>query len=77
MKREEAISLLRELRANFDSVESTICVLLKNEERTSFWELKLEWVPKKDEKEALLNLAAKHNLEITFENGQTIFRRAK
>ena len=77
MKREEAISLLKELKANFNSVESTICVLLKDEERKGFWELQIEWVPQTDEKKALLKLAAKHNLEITFKNDQTIFRRSK
>ena len=77
MKREEAISLLKELKANFNSVESTICVLLKNEERTGFWELQIEWVPQTDEKKSLLNLAARHNLEITFKNGQTVFSRSK
>jgi hypothetical protein len=77
LKRKEAISLLRELKANFDSVESTICVLLKNEEMKGFWELQIEWVPQTEEKMALLDLASKHNVEITFKNGQTIFRRSK
>jgi hypothetical protein len=71
LKREEAISLLKELKANYESVESTVCVLLKNEEKTGLWELQIEWVPNRDEKKALLNLASKHSLELTFKNDQT------
>ena len=77
MNRGEAISLLRELIANFESVESTVCVLLKNEEKKDFWELQIEWIPQTDEKKALLSLAAKHNLEVTFKIGHTILRRSK
>jgi hypothetical protein len=77
LKREEAISLLRELEANFESVESTIYVLLRKEEKKDFWELQIEWTPQTDEKKALLNLAAKHNIEVTFKNGQTVFRKSK
>ena len=77
MNREEALALLKELKATFDTVECTEFVLLKNDERKGHWELLIEWLPQPNEKLTLLSLAAKYNLEVSFKNGQTSFRKSK
>ncbi len=69
LKREEAVKLLSELRATFDSVESTVSVLLKNERGR--WDLQIQWTPSPEEKLELQKLASKNGLTVTFENGQT------
>ena len=77
MNREEALALLKELKATFDTVESTEFILLKNDERKEHWELQIEWLPQPNEKLTLLSLSAKYNLEVSFKNGQTSFRKSK
>ena len=77
MNREEALALLKELKATFDTVESTEFVLLKNDERKGHWELHIEWLPQPNEKLTLLSLSAKYNLEVSFKNGQTSFHKSK
>jgi len=77
LKREEAVALLKELKATFDTMESTEFVLLKNDESKGHWELRIEWLPQPNEKLTLLSLAAKYNLEVSFKNGQTSFRKSK
>ncbi len=69
MKREEAVKLLSELRATFDSVESAVSVLLKNEKGR--WNLQIQWTPSPEEKLELQKLASKHGLTVIFENDQT------
>ena len=77
MRRDQALLLLKELKAEFHSVESTNYVLLKNEERVGFWELKIQWRPQAEDKTKLQSFTAKHNLELVFSDGHIIFRRSK
>ena len=77
MDRGEAISLLKELRATFRTLESTPYVLLKNPEKAGFWELHISWVPDQQEKQKLVNLTNHHWLDIVFKDDQTVFRRSK
>ena len=77
MRRDEALSLLKDLKATFGSIESTNYVLLKNEERAGFWELKIQWTPQPEEKTKLHMLLGKHSLEVFFSDGYTSFRRTK
>ena len=76
MKRSEALALLKELRANFTSIEPTQFVLLRNPEKKGFWELDIMWVPGKQEKEKLFKLAKIHRLDLTFKDGKTTLRRS-
>ena len=69
LDREEAVKLLKEVKANFDSVESTVGVLLKNERGR--WDLEIKWTPTAEEKVVLKKFASKHGLTVTFENSQT------
>lgn len=73
MNREEAVGLLKKLRANFDSMESTVSVLLKSERGR--WDLQIKWAPSPEEKSALQKLASKHGLIVTFVDGQTKFSK--
>jgi len=77
LKRGEALILLKELESTFETLKSTKWVLLKNDEREGLWELHIEWIPQTNEELLLLDLSKKHNLEISFEDGQTKFRRSK
>ena len=73
MKREEAVSLLKELKADFDSIESTVGVLLKNEKGR--WDLQIQWTPSPTEKVDLQKLASKNGLTVTFEKDQIRFSK--
>ncbi len=75
MDREEAVRLLKELKANFESVESTVNILLKNERGR--WDLQIQWTPTLVEKLELKKLASKHGLTVTFEKGQTKFSKSQ
>jgi len=77
LRRDQALLLLKELKAEFHSIESTNYVLLKNEERVGFWELRIQWNPQPEEKTKLPKLLGKHNLEALFSDGYAIFRRTK
>ena len=76
MKREEALNLLKKLEATFDTIKFTRFVLLKNDARKGLWELQVEWLPQKDEKQKLTKLAIQDHLEIIYNDCQTIFRRS-
>jgi len=75
LEREQAVKLLNELKASFDSVESTLGILLKNDRGR--WDLQIQWAPTPEEKLALQKLASKHGLIVTFENCQTKFSKPK
>ena len=77
MDRGEAISLLKELRANFHTLESTHCVLLQNPEKAGFWELHICWVPNNHEEQTVANIASAHRLDVFLKTDQIIFRRSK
>ncbi len=69
--------MLKELESTFETLKSTKWVLLKNDEREDLWELHIEWIPQTNEELLLLDLSKKYNLEISFKDGQTKFRRSK
>jgi len=77
LRREEALTLLKELKATFESVQCTTWVLLRNEKKAGFWQLSIQWTPDEDEKLKLQPLIVKHNLEVFFENGYATFIRSK
>ena len=74
MKREEAVKLLEDLKANFDSIESTIYVMLKKEKGS--WELQIKWTPTPDEMRRLKNQAAEKGIKVTFDDDLTKFSKS-
>ena len=76
MKRQEAIALLKELVATFNSIKLKEYIVLKNEQKTGFWHLQVKWIPYKQEEQELQEIAKKHNLSLTFENNKTTLKRA-
>jgi hypothetical protein len=76
LRREEAVVLLKELVATFNTIKPTEYVVLKNEQKTGFWQLHVKWIPQPNEKQTLQKIAKKHNLNVAFQNNQTIFKKS-
>ena len=75
MNREEALALLRELKAAFDTLESLRYVFLINDESKDSCELDLGWLPQQKEKSTLVNLATEHGLEVDIKDNHTVLCR--
>ena len=74
MNRVDALSLLKELRAVFFSLEDAQIVTVTKEKETDSWFLCAKWIPEEHEKPALTSIALKYGVEISEETGYTCFR---
>ena len=74
MKREEAVSLLKEIINQCESFHSAQAISVSKDEKTQGWVLSAQWVRPELEKHCLDKIVAKHKIEVLEQNGQTIFR---
>lgn len=76
MKRIDTLLLLKEITASCKSsprLEGAVVTEHKNE---GDWMLSITWIPDRFDKECLNQIASKHNLKVTSEEGHVIFRSA-
>ena len=74
MNRDDALSLLKELRAAFFSFEDAQIVTVTKEKGADSWFLCAKWIPEEYDKPVLNGIALKHGVEISEEKGFTCFR---
>ena len=74
MIRGDALSLFKELREAFLSLQYTQLVSVTKEKETDSWFLCAKWVANKSERPTLNGLALKYGVEISEIDGYTFFR---
>lgn len=75
MKRDEAVSLIKEIMDCCPTFYEAQAVSIM-EERGG-WALSVFWVPHSSDGECLGKIVAKHGLEVAASNGRTVFRSIK
>jgi hypothetical protein len=75
--RADALSLLKELRASFESLELVEAIALLKEKERNSWFLSVKWVPSKYERNCLNRIASEHSIETFESNGYTMFHDFK
>ena len=73
MKREEAVSLLKEIMTDCESFHTAKAVSIQYDRTNDSWALSVTWLPYPSETDCLNKIIAKHNLEMTTKNERTIF----
>jgi len=75
--RADALSLLKELRASFETLELVEAVALLKEKERDSWFLSVKWVAGKCERDCLNRIASDYNVEIFESNVYTLFHDFK
>jgi hypothetical protein len=75
--RVDALTLLKELRASFETLEVVEAVALLKEKERDSWFLSVKWVAGKCERDLLNRIASEQNVEIFESNGCTLFHDFK
>ena len=75
MKREEAVSLLKEIIRSCDSFRMAESVSITKNKETQGWMLKAKWLRHESEKDCLNNLMLKYGVEVAETDGYTIIRK--
>ena len=71
--RADALSLLKELRASFETLELVEAIALLKEKGRDSWFLSVKWVPGKCERDLLNRILSERCVEIFESNGYTLF----
>jgi hypothetical protein len=71
--RVDALSLLKELRASFETLELVEAVALLKEKERDGWFLSVKWVADKSERDRLNRIASERSVEILESSGYTMF----
>jgi hypothetical protein len=74
MIREDALSLFKELREAFLSLQYTQLVSVTKEKETDNWFLCAKWIANKSDKPTLNGLALKYHVKTSEIDGYTFFR---
>jgi hypothetical protein len=72
MKREDAVSVLRELMGACPSFVTASSVSIMKERGE--WVLSVFWVPAALERDCMKKIVSNHGLEVTASNGRMVFR---
>jgi hypothetical protein len=75
MRREETLSLLKELLIACRTMHYAPIVSLKKGLQPDSWELRVKWVSSDDEKDCFRSIILKNGLEATEADGYTIFHK--
>jgi hypothetical protein len=75
--RADALSLLKELRASFQTLELVEAVALLKEKERDSWFLSVKWVAGKCERDRLNRIASERSVGIFESNGYTLFHDFK
>ncbi len=73
MKREETLSLLKELLIVCHTMRDAPVVALKRGSQPDSWELRIKWVSSGNEKDCFQSIIVKNGLEATETDGYTVF----
>ncbi len=74
MKRDDAISVLKELTGACESFRNVQTVSLTMDKERKNWILKVNWVPQEMENGTLDRILADYDLEVATIKGHTVFR---
>lgn len=75
MKREETLSLLKELLIVCQTLRDAPVVFLQKGIQSESWELRVKWVSSETEKDCFRSIILKNGLEATETDGYTIFHK--
>jgi hypothetical protein len=74
MKRQDAVSLLKEITSKCESFQEVKSVSINHDTTSGNWELHVSWMPHPMDIECLKKIVASHSAEIQSSGEKTVFR---